>query len=78
MVGGAISLIAGIAAFIEAHSHRPEVIPNMQWAAPPIHVGLTPTAYDLLRIGAWALVVIGALLIVMGLIRYWGEHAART
>src|ERR1700730_7732375 len=29
-------------------------------------------AYDLLRIGAWALVIVGALLIVVGLIGYCG------
>jgi hypothetical protein len=29
------------------------------------------TAYDLLRIGAWALVILGALTLIVGLIRYW-------
>jgi hypothetical protein len=33
--------------------------------------GLSPTAYDLLHIGAWALVIFGALLIIVGLIGYW-------
>jgi hypothetical protein len=32
-------------------------------------------AYDLLRIGAWALVIVGGLLVIMGLIRYWRTAA---
>ena len=32
---------------------------------------LSHTPYDLLRIGAWALVIVGGRLVVMGLIRYW-------
>jgi hypothetical protein len=36
---------------------------------------LSHSAYDLLRIGAWALVIIGALLVVMGLTRYWRAQA---
>jgi hypothetical protein len=32
---------------------------------------LPQTAYDLLRIAAWALVIIGGLLVVTGLISYW-------
>ena len=39
--------------------------------------GLTQTPYDLLRIGAWALVIVGALFVVTGLIRYWGAQARR-
>jgi hypothetical protein len=33
--------------------------------------GLSPTAYDLLHIGAWALVILGGLTVLLGLIRYW-------
>jgi hypothetical protein len=35
---------------------------------------LSETAYDLLRIGGWALVVFGALLALVGLIRFYTEH----
>ena len=31
--------------------------------------GLSQTAYDLLRVGAWALVIVGGLLVIVGLIR---------
>jgi hypothetical protein len=76
--GGAIMVIAGIAAFIEAHGHKPqlvyagntrdEVIREVQAGAQQVHIGLSQTAYDLLRIGAWALAIFGGLLVVVGLI----------
>ncbi len=81
--GGAILVIAGIAAFIEAHSNQPvsavgvpgDVLQKQQLAEQGVHPetasGLSPTAYDLLRIGAWALVILGALTVTLGLIRYW-------
>ncbi len=67
---GAIPIIVGVAAFVEAHRHVP--IPARQ---PGIGLvtpasGLSPTAYDLLRIGGWALVILGILTVVLGLIRY--------
>jgi uncharacterized membrane protein HdeD (DUF308 family) len=80
--GGAILVIAGIAALIEAYSHKPAMAP----AFPRIYTsaggtdeitvavpsgGLSQTAYDLLRIGAWALVILGAVTLVLGLILYW-------
>jgi hypothetical protein len=75
VLGGAVLVIAGIAAFIEAHSHRPmDVTGEGSAEAEALHqpipkMGLSETAYDLLRIGAWALVIVGGLLVVMGLIR---------
>ena len=75
--GGAILVLAGIAAFIEAHRHIP--IP----ARPPAGVGLvtpasglSPTAYDLLRLGGWALVILGSVTVAVGLIRYAVRYAA--
>jgi hypothetical protein len=70
--GGAVLVSAGIAEFIEAHSHRPvglvvEVSEGrVRYPAP----GLSHTAYDLLRISAWALVIYGGLLVIVGLIGY--------
>jgi uncharacterized membrane protein HdeD (DUF308 family) len=77
--GGAALVIAGVATFIEAHSHRTEYgynLPNgsrIPRGAPEelLEGRLSQTPYDLLRIGAWALVIVGALLIVVGLIGYW-------
>ncbi len=79
--GGAILVIAGIAAFIEAHSHKPLVPPpeRVYQNSEGVHevsvavpaTGLSHTAYDLLRIGAWALVVLGAVTVCLGFVRYW-------
>jgi hypothetical protein len=99
--GGALAVIAGIAAFIEAHSHRPlyAVKPleseldardkiaeayerTLGKGHPPTepprellsgHIGQTP--YDLLVIGAWALVILGGLTVALWLIRYWRAWA---
>lgn len=92
--GGAVLVVAGIAAFIEAHSHMPvpaeAVVEGNVYQAPGpagsashslASTGLSQTAYDLLRIGAWALVILGGLLVVVGLIGYWAskrEPAAKT
>jgi hypothetical protein len=92
--GGALAVTAGIAAFIEAHSHRPmpatgplttDPLEIQQLANQGIAVGsgtpasgLSPTAYDLLHIGAWALVILGALTVILGLIRYWTAAKAAT
>jgi cytochrome b subunit of formate dehydrogenase len=87
---GAALVIAGIAAFIEVHSHpyvravpapseyeraleAREELHGAGTATPPNGIpahGLSPTAHDLLLIAAWALVVVGALLVITGLIRY--------
>jgi hypothetical protein len=76
--GGAIMVIAGIAAFIEAHSHPPELESRCRTGGKAclledfsnVHIGLSQTAYDLLRIGAWALMILGAVTVIVGLIRY--------
>jgi uncharacterized membrane protein HdeD (DUF308 family) len=74
---GALLVIAGIAAFIEAHSHRPEYECQGRVGAcehgEDLHLlpgHLTETPYDLLSIGAWALVIVGALQVIVGLIAY--------
>jgi hypothetical protein len=68
--GGAILIIAGIAGFIEASAHPPGPHePGLR--LPPTPGELSPTAYDLVRIGAWALVILGGLTVILGLIRYW-------
>jgi hypothetical protein len=82
VLGGAVLVIAGIAAFIEASSHEP--IPatalGVRCAGEACHSahGLSQTAYDILRIGAWALVIVGALVVIMGLIRFWTTQKDRV
>jgi uncharacterized membrane protein HdeD (DUF308 family) len=83
--GGAALVIAGIAAFIEARSHRTRYGYNgPEGPIPPgapehelLHGHLSQTGYDLLRIGGWALVIFGALLVIVGLIAYWGAQTRR-
>jgi hypothetical protein len=79
---GAARMVAGIAAFIEASSHHATARTVNEYGLEGQHItvqhaasGLSQTAYDLLRIGAWALVIVGALVIVTGLIGY---RAAQT
>jgi hypothetical protein len=68
---GAAFVIAGIAAFIEAASHQPRWICLQNGDICGVNIGLTGTEYELLRIGGWALIIIGVLLVISGLIRYW-------
>jgi hypothetical protein len=85
---GVALVIAGIAAFIEAHSHRPEVrhvLPRLPRGQVLGYLtltgpsrGLSQTDYDLLRIGGWALVLIGGALVVMGFSWYWRAQGQRA
>jgi hypothetical protein len=69
--GGALLVIAGIAAFIEAAAHRPgsayagttrnQLEREVEAGTPRVPIGLSNTAYDLLRIGGWALLILGTL-----------------
>lgn len=75
--GGAIMIIGGIAAFIDAHRHIPVPARRPEIGVITPASGLSPTAYDLLRIGGWALVILGGVTVAVGLIRY-AMAAART
>jgi hypothetical protein len=84
--GGAVLVIAGIAAVIIAYSNHHAAYANIEGPSPlggalneeqeHLHAvahpatGLSQLAFDLIRIGGAALVIFGALLIVMGLISY--------
>jgi uncharacterized protein YjeT (DUF2065 family) len=84
---GAVLVVAGIAAMIEAHSRYTKAYTTRDFRSEALapeasagtghyetvrHAasGLSQNAYDALRIGGWALVIVGALLAVTGLIRY--------
>jgi hypothetical protein len=67
---GALPIIAGIAGFILADRNRPIPAHRPEVGLITPASGLSTTAYDLLRIGAWALVIIGVLTVILGLIRY--------
>jgi len=68
--GGAIMVVGGVAAFIEAHRHIPVPAQRPEIGLITPASGLSPTAYDLVRLGGWALVIFGAVVVVLGLIRY--------
>jgi hypothetical protein len=78
MFTGAALLVAGVATFIEAAAHQPGTsCPGRRIECPvgaAVPSGLSQTAYDLLRIGGWALVIFGTLLVVTGLIRFWASQ----
>jgi hypothetical protein len=57
--GGAAFVIAGIPALIEAHRYRPFPAGYFVPGVPGTPSRLSQTAHDLLRIGGWALVVVG-------------------
>jgi hypothetical protein len=72
---GITAFIAGITAFIVDARHRRnptiEAFLSSEPATQKQHAkGLANTAYDLIHVGGWALIVAGALLMIMGLIRY--------
>lgn len=72
-------VIGGIAGFIEAHSHAPgeacRKVFCLEGETRP--TGLSRTVYDLLRIGAWALVILGGLTVILGVIRYSADARHR-
>lgn len=75
---GASLAVAGIAGFIEAAAHRPECAEIREIGGVCPHViGLSSTAYDLLRIASWALVIFGVLLILIGLMQLWTTAGRR-
>jgi hypothetical protein len=77
--GGAVMVIAGIAALIVAGSHHPEAHhPPVDFGGKNVlgililtrpGSGWSQTAYDLVRIGGWALLILGGVTAIVGLIR---------
>jgi hypothetical protein len=83
MFGGGALVVGGIAAFIEANAHHPcfdECVTLGGPSAPLIASGphepsrLSQPVYDLLRVGGSALVIFGALLLIVGLVRFWAAR----
>jgi hypothetical protein len=81
---GAVVLIAAVAGFIIVPEHEPGIassytcLNSLAFSLPPgCHTGLSRAAYDGLRIGTWAVLIVGVLLVAMGLIRYARPGGAR-
>ncbi len=67
---GAVLVVAGIAGQIEASRHKP--VPaafQIEGTSLTFAAGWSPTAYDLVRIGAWALLVVGVVVVAFALVR---------
>jgi hypothetical protein len=67
--GGAALVVAGIAAFVEASRHHPVSREVSELGPPREASALSPTNYDILHVGARALVIFGTLLVIVGLVR---------
>jgi len=71
--GGAVALFAGIAVFIVADRHKQTpgaaFISSLGEHRAPTS-GWSGTAEDLVHAGAWALVIAGLVLLIVGLIGY--------
>jgi hypothetical protein len=69
---GALLVACGIAAQIVAGRHMPQssavVIPGGGSSGVFVHTGWSQTAYDLVRIGGWALLVFGAVIVLFALV----------
>jgi hypothetical protein len=70
LYAGAVLFLAGVSAFIADFRNRPESVLRVHGIHAELLTGLTPTAYDLIHVAGWALIVAGLLLMIMGLIRY--------
>jgi hypothetical protein len=59
-----------VAGFVIVPEHKPRLAPAAGWWGSPYHVGWSRAAYDAARIGMWALLIVGALVVAVGLINY--------
>ena len=66
---GALLMVCGIAARIEAARHLCAYGPKAGVLTGACVVGWSPTTYDLVRIGGWALLIFGAVIVVFALVR---------
>lgn len=74
---GGLMMVAGITGGIVAHEHHPAVIGgeiqipggSASSAGPLVHVGWSMTVYDVVRIGGWALLIFGAIIVAFALVR---------
>ncbi len=71
VVGGWLLIVAGFVAGAVARRHHPMDATHHHLAS-----GLSHTGYDVLVIGAWAMIILGLLMAIMGLVRYWAIQTA--
>jgi hypothetical protein len=74
---GGLMMVAGITGGIVAHEHHPALIggevqipgATVGNGGPLVRVGWSMTVYDVVRIGAWALLIFGAIIVAFALVR---------
>ena len=75
---GAVVLIAAVAGFVIVPDHAPQFICAGFGAVTGNQcAGWPRSTYDGARIATWALAIVGALLVAMGLIRYARPEVGR-
>lgn len=65
---GALLAAAGVAAQIVAGQHHPSYV-TRTFLLTPEPVGWSHITYDLVRIGGWALLIFGAVIVALALVR---------
>lgn len=80
---GALMLIGAVAGFIIVPEYKP--VPagtpfdfRGYTLTSQVAIGLSQTAYDALRITTWALVIVGVIVVLVGVIRYWRASGRTT
>jgi membrane-bound ClpP family serine protease len=73
---GAVLMLGGLSGFIVDFRNKPRPVLEVSGTHAALVSGLTPTAYDLIHVAGWSLIIAGVLLMIMGLIRY--SVAARS
>jgi hypothetical protein len=70
-----VLILGGIAAQVEASSHAPFDAPR-SWAPPGTipHLGWSTTAYDAVRAGGWAMIILGLIIVAV----VWVRDRKRT
>lgn len=73
---GVVLLLGAVTGFIIVPEHAPYSGPSgVTFNPSPDEVlhggGWSQTAYDLARIGTWALLIVGLISVIVGLLTYW-------
>lgn len=67
---GAVLMVGAAAGFVIVPEHKPRPTGWGTYLLDPTGAGWSRSLYDGLRIGTWALLIVGALLVAVGLINY--------
>jgi hypothetical protein len=71
-------MVAGITGGILAHEHHVGRVVRAPGSGVPtgvVYTGWSTTAYDVVRIGSWALLIFGAIIVAFALVREFRARA---